>query len=101
MEKDLDWWLKLSKHHICKIIRAPRFFLVLFICNPLSANAAGLLRGVGGTNREQKDQNSWGNFVSAVKACSKDNLWLSSGIPLIFGPQFLGDWVLSIFLWPW
>lgn len=54
MEKDLDWWLKLSKHHICKIIRAPRFFLVLFICNPLSANAAGLLRGVGGTNREQK-----------------------------------------------
>ena len=54
MEKDLDWWLKLSKHHICKIIRAPRFFLVLFICNLLNLNAVGLLKCVDGTNPEQK-----------------------------------------------
>lgn len=55
MEKDLDWWLKMIKHHISKIYRAPRFFLVLFICNLLNLNAVGLLKGVGGTNREQKD----------------------------------------------
>lgn len=55
MEKDLDWWLKMIKHHISKICKAPRFFLVLFICNLLNLNAVGLLKGVGGRNPEQKD----------------------------------------------